>query len=567
MKRKTLLVICTLLVLAMVFSACAPVEKAAPTKEAEPTKEGEPEEAAPTEVVEVPLEGKTLVVGVAAGSAGLDPDFHSGRARHFVLRNTSAALLGYPPLSIGDNYISDFKNIAGDLAEKWVISDDWSSITITLKKGVLSSAGNELTADDVIYKFQRSEALKGLGWGLSSLALQIDKASDVEKIDKYTFKINGKSPTVLMEHFQAHDMSVLYDSTEYLKHKTEADPWSTDWASKNFVGFGPYKITEWIPGEKEVWERNENYFNPSAITGNIDKIIFLDIPESSSRLALLESGEIDIALDLSASELLSLKNNPDVRVDTHEGNHIFWMQFPSANAETPQYADVNVRKAIQFATPYKDILDRAFLGFAKQMKCTVAPVYNGYDEISKIWNTSQDLVKAKEYLSKSQWPDGFDTKVYYDASIEGQEETGILIKSALAEIGINVELVKLQTADYYVKAFGGSGFDGMNLYREMVGVPMAAFHTFLYFVKGHCCAPGGFQLDSVDALYKQQIEAIGDEATQIKIQKEIENIAWNEYPTGAPLGYLGYQVAVRKNVSGWWWQSLNELLFMKVIKK
>jgi len=214
-----------------------------------------------------PVSGQTLTIGLATGPVGMDPDFHGGREGHTIHRNCSAAPLMFPPLSIGANYQSDFNKLNGDLAQEWKVNSDWSGITVTLKQGIMSSAGNELTADDVIYKFQRSEALKGTGWGLNSLALQITHANEVTKDGKYTFTVHGEKPSILMEMFQTHDMSVLYDTTEMQKHKTADDPWATKWAASNWVGYGPYQVTEWVAGDRLVFERNKNYFNPKALSG------------------------------------------------------------------------------------------------------------------------------------------------------------------------------------------------------------------------------------------------------------------------------------------------------------
>jgi len=308
-------------------------------------------------------------------------------------------------------------------------------------------------------------------------------------------------------------------------------------------------------------------FTTPAITGNIDKIVFREIPESSNALALLQSGDIDIAYDLAGDQRQKIGAISGFRIDKTPGNFLQWLQFPFATTTNPQLLDLNVRQAIVNAIPYKDILDRAYLGYATQMICALAPIYPGYDVVSKAVGAKvQDLNKAKDFLSKSQYASGFDTTIHYDASIAEQEQIGVLIKAALAEIGINVTLIKQQDSDFVAQAFGSTGFPGMCLFMDMVGLPSPAFTTFLYFLKGHCCSPGGYQDTDINNLYAQQIASIGDVNKQIQLQAQIEDIAWNKDPTGAPLAYPGFQLSLQNKVSGWWWMSLDELLYQKAIK-
>jgi peptide/nickel transport system substrate-binding protein len=332
------------------------------------------------------------------------------------------------------------------------------------------------------------------------------------------------------------------------------------------VSFGPYKLTDYKPGQQWVLERNENYFNPSEVTSNLAKIIYKEIPSSANRVALLESGDIDMAWDLGAAELKKMETTPDVRVDNLAGTYLQWFGFTFGSEQTPQLGDSNVRFAIQYALPYDELLARPYLGLAKQMRCTVAPIYPGWDVVSKVWDRQQSLDKAKEYMAKSQYPTGFKTTIHFDINAVGQEESAIIIKSALAEIGIDAEIVKVQTADFFNLAFGGQGFPGLFIFRDMCGIPDVNFGTHLYIKTGHCCAPGKYSNKDVDALYDQAQRTIGNLDKRIELQRQIEDIAWNKDPMGAPMATLGFQMASRDNVTGWWWHNLQEIKWAHTAK-
>lgn len=544
------------------LAACTPAAPAAPpagpAAASQPTTAAQPAPAAAGT-------GKTLVVAVPGGPGAMDMEFSASDGTHQTIFNVCLAPLRFDPVPIGQAYQPDFSQLKPSAAKDWKVAPDLKSITINLREGALSSVGNELTADDVIYSFERIFTLKGISSGLLGLATGLTNPQQVVKEGKYTYTINVDSPNVLLEAIQAHAACLIWDSVEYKKHSSQDDPWSTKWAATNIVGHGAFKVTEFTPGQSWTMERNENYYNVADMTGNVTKISYRIIPSESSRVALVQSGDVDMAFGLGAAALKTLETASGVRVDNLPGNALQWLGFTFGDT-APELQDLNVRRAIQLALPYDDLLARPYLGLAKQMYCTVAPIYPGWETIMQIWTTKQDTAKAKETLAKSKSPNGFNTTLHYDISVAGQEESAILIKSALAQIGINVDLVKLQPADYNNLAFGPQGFPAMFLYKDFVGTPDPNFGSQLYIVSGHCCAAGKYSNEEIDALYKQAVSTIGDLPKRIELQKQIEDIAWNKDPMGAPLQTLGFQMACRSNVSGWWWQSLQEVLWHKTVK-
>ena len=187
----------------------------------------------------------------------------------------------------------------------------------------MSPFGNELTTDDVLYSYQRIEETQGHNWPFMQDALNIKTTENITKDDTYTYTIRSDGPNALLEIINAHAVFTIVDSVEFKKHATDDDPWSVDWASSNIAGHGAWKLTEYSPGQSWTLERNENYFDPEALTGNIAKVVNRIVPESANRVALLQAGSVDMAMDLESSELQSLENAPGVRVDHLPG------QFPA----------------------------------------------------------------------------------------------------------------------------------------------------------------------------------------------------------------------------------------------
>ena len=510
---------------------------------------------------------QTLVASWASGPNGTDLAFHAALRSIDIYRAVTVTPFAFPPEALGEVFVPDFSQLVPYAAESWEVNPDWTAITITLRQGVMSPAGNELTTDDVLYSYQRIEGTKGHNWPFMQDALKITSTDAFTADGPYTYTIQSDGPNALLEIINAHAVMTIVDSVEFKKHATEDDPWAVEWAGSNIAGHGPWQLTEYTPGQSWTLERNPNYFDPEALTGNVAKVVNRVVPESANRVALLQAGSVDLAMDLESAELQSLESTPGVRVDHLPGNFLQWLGFSFGSPDAPQLDDLNVRQAIGYALPFDELLARPYLNQALQMRSTVAPSYAGYEITEAAWDRAQDMARAKALLAETEWPEGFQTTLHYNLNEPGQEESAIIIRSALAELGIEVDLVQVQSADYFNLAFGGAGFPALFIYKDMAGTPDVNFGTHLWLKSGHCCAPGKYANEEVDALYAEAQATPGDYQARSELQLQIDDIALNQDPMGVPLQALGFHGASRENVGGWWWQSLNEVLWNKAWKQ
>jgi peptide/nickel transport system substrate-binding protein len=511
-------------------------------------------------------EPQTLVIGWASGPNGYDGEFNNTFRSMDVYRNASSHASRFNPLAVGQAFQDNFGELVPAEAEKVDISPDWSKVTVTLRQGIMSPTGNELTTDDVIYKYQRHWALKGNGWGFVKDAMLLQEDS-VKAENRYTYTINMTGPNAIANTIQAHGGARIADSVEAKKHATDTDPWSTRWYGSNYAGHGPWQLIESVAGESWTMERNPNYYDPSAFTGNVTRVVNRVIPSSASRVALLQAGAIDMAFDLQASELEQLKSAPGVRVDSLAGNFLQWLGFAFNKDESVPLRDLKVRQAIGLVLPFEQLLQRPYLGLAQQMKSTVAPAYAGYEQTSQIWTRTTDVEAAKALMAESGYPEGFTTTLHYDIGQAGQEETAIIIKAALEQLNIGTELIKLQTGDFFNIAFSlDKGFPGLFIYKDMAGTPDVNFGTHLWLKSGHCCAPGAYANEEIDKLYAEAQSNPNDFDLRVQRQVAIDDIAINKDPMGVPMQALGFHAASRENVGGFWWHSLNEITWNKAWK-
>src|SRR5262249_7977027 len=129
------------------------------------------------------------------------------------------------------------------LAIRWEAVDDFRTWTIHLRQGVKSHAGNELTADDVKWSWDRTYALRGLGVWRSRWMAGLDSSQDVQPLDRYSLRFSLSGPNPEFPQYLSFATNNIVDSVEAKKHASADDPWTTEWLGEHAAGFGPFDLT------------------------------------------------------------------------------------------------------------------------------------------------------------------------------------------------------------------------------------------------------------------------------------------------------------------------------------
>lgn len=328
--------------------------------------------------------------------------------------------------------------IVPSLAEDWDISGDGLEYTFHLRQGVKFQNGNDFTAEDVSYTFNRlltveggvnTELLDQVKGAAELIEGSADTLEGVEVVDDYTVKITLKEPfAAFLSCLTAPGLSI-YDSeaTEAAGDQFGMDPAVT-------VGTGPFKFTGWTFNDQLVLERNEDYWRGAPqLPGVVIKII----PDTETQTMMFENGELDL-LDLDfvtdAADRF-LETYPDQIVQgPRVGITYFTMNF---NIEP--FQDVKVRQAVQMAIDRQAILD-ALYGGRGQVEHGIYPfgLIGFHDGKSKI---SYDPDKAKALLDEAGYGSGFTMELAADASASDTVTMALeIIKEQLAAVGINAEI-------------------------------------------------------------------------------------------------------------------------------
>ena len=489
----------------------------------------------------------TLIVAGPRTPESLDQEYPPTEAVHELRRNVYERLLTYE-MKVGEDGTSyeDFSKITGALAESWEVAPDFTSITFHLRPDVVSSAGNPLDADDVMWSFERGWNLKSnFHWYMTQILNIEDPSTAFQKVDAMTVKVTIPKPSPLLEKLWINSDLGILDSDEMRTHATGDDPWGSRWLATNSASFGPYAVTKYAPGQEVVYTANEKYYRGAPA---LKKVIFREMPTTANRVAALQAGAIDVAEYLSPRELALVEKIPGVTVHKVFGNYIHRVEMQN---ETAPFTDPRVRQALNYLVPRDEISQAVYFGTARPTKSPISEIYPAFTDA--YFPYDHNVEKAKALLAEAGYPDGFTTELGYRTGDQLEEEIAVILKTAFAEGGINLTLSKLPAStlvERYTK-----GEIPMYFFRDMAIVPDAAYVANLWLNSNSLINYSRFKSEEVDSLINSALTGV-DEEKRLADMKRVQQITME----GAPWVFLfnpGYQLATRSNVKGYSWYTPN----------
>ena len=217
--------------------------------------------------------------------------------------------------------------MTGKLAEGWDISSDMSKVTFKLRKGVKSNWGNELTADDVKWSWDRKLALGAIG-GFFASVLGLKSPDQIKVEGKYavTFDIGKSAPLLFKLH--RNPWNNIYDTKKIKEVASSDDPWAKDWISNNVAGYGPYEMVSLDRGTSFVAKARKDYWGKKA---SIDTFVMQEVTSSAARTQLIKKGSVDIAQFLTPLEVASLQGAKGVSIDGAQSSWMDWINTSGRN--------------------------------------------------------------------------------------------------------------------------------------------------------------------------------------------------------------------------------------------
>ncbi|MDD3268522.1 MAG: ABC transporter substrate-binding protein [Syntrophomonadaceae bacterium] len=349
-KTKLFLVLCTLLICMLIMGGCG--------QQAPNTKSGS-QDAKTEQVLKVAIGTEINTWDIA--------QFPDGDAR-FVWSQLYETLVRLD---------SDLKLIPG-LADSWESQQDGKVWVFHLKKDVLFHDGTPFTAEAVKYSYGDR------GYVTKVKTLQLES---VDAIDDYTVKFTCVRPIPLPTYLTHIAWPIVSPSSIDSEGKF-----------KTPIGTGPFKFVSYSKGQEVVLAKNENYWGEKS---KLDKVVFKIIPDASTRVMALTSGDVDMSIKIPETDVAKLEKNPQISVHRKLTTFTDFLQFNCARAP---FDDVNVRKAAAYAIDTQGIVKSILnnIGIAAQGRpYSPSMMYSSKD----LPLYSQDFNKAKACLAAAGWED------------------------------------------------------------------------------------------------------------------------------------------------------------------
>jgi len=403
--------------------------------------------------------------------------------------------------------------LAPALAESWSASEDALSFEFVLRKGAKFHNGEEVTAEDVKFSFERYRG--------SASKLLKEKVAAIETPDARHVRFRLKEPWP--------DFLTFYvgaTGAGWIVPKKYVEQVGDEGFKKAPIGAGPYKFVSFTPGQALVLEAFDDYWRK---TPNVKRLVFRVIPDESTRLAALKRGEIDIAYSIRGELAEEIEHTKGLTLKPALTLATYFLYFADQwDAKSPWH-DVRVRRAANLALDLNSINDALTLGHSRITNSIVPASFDYY------WQPPAavyDPVKAKALLVDAGYPNGFDAgELFCDASYANLAEAAL---NNLEEVGIRIKLRPLERAAYY-KAYAEKTFK--NVIQGSSGAfGNAATRIQAFVAKGGAYAYGNDP--EIDALFDQQAVELDQArrgATLAKIQQRV-----HEQAMFAPLWQLAF---------------------------
>jgi peptide/nickel transport system substrate-binding protein len=272
---------------------------------------------------------------------------------------------------------------------------------IKLRRGVKFHNGEEFNADSAKFSLERlanpANKLRG-----STPFGPIDR---VEIVDPYTIRVHTKKPWPIFVKALAFPQAGMYPPKAY-EGKDSA------YISKNPIGTGPYKFVRWSKDEEIVLEANTAYWRGEP---KIKTVVFRPIPDDAVRVAALQNGEIDLAVNIPPHLATPIDKHPRLFLSTAPSVRTIQLmyythQMDAQHKPTGPYqgptADKRVRQAINAAVDVDEIIKNVLDGRGVRVATMLTEKHFGFDPQLK--PIKQDLARTKKLLTEAGFPNGVD---------------------------------------------------------------------------------------------------------------------------------------------------------------
>jgi peptide/nickel transport system substrate-binding protein len=354
-------------------------------------------------------QGSAVTIALASEPNTFDPHLTVGRNTQIFVANVFDGLTARDASG----------QVTPALATQWSVLPDNSGWQFTLREGVTFQNGEPFTAESVKYTIDRliDPATK------STVSSEMATIAGVDVVNPTTIVIRTKQPDIMVPS----RFSELYGAM--------LAPGQTDPAAMATKpnGTGPFKVTDWVKNERLVLEANPSYWRGPA---SVSKITMRPILEDATRVAALQTGEVDFISNVPYERITELEGNPNLLVKTVATPRVF---FIGIDPRVAPFNDVKVRQALNYAVDVDSIISALYLGHATRLATVVPTSCFGYD--GSVTPYPYDPDKARQLLAEAGYPNGFSVEFdSFTGSVAEHSKPAEAIVEYLRQVGLDVKL-------------------------------------------------------------------------------------------------------------------------------
>jgi peptide/nickel transport system substrate-binding protein len=358
------------------------------------------------------------------------------------------------------------------LAKSWSVSRDGRQYTLRLRRGLRFSDGQPLDADDVVFSFQVYLDEK-IDSPQRDLLVVGGKPISVVKVDQYTVRFEISQPYAAAERLfdgiailPRHLLEVLYRNGGF------SDAWSISMAPSEFAGLGPFRLKEYVPGQRIVLERNPFYWKQDK-SGHrlpyLDQLVFIFVANEDAQVIRFQAGDADILTRFSAENYAVLEKQQSAKHyhldDLGAGleyNFFFFnlngvdsKALPEIARKQAWFQDKRFRQAVSDAIDRDSIVRLVYNGRATPLWTQVTPGNRLWIDAA-IPHPAMSVAHARELLQSAgfSWKsDGalvdshgspVEFSILTSSSNAQRVKIATLIQDDLSKLGMNVQIASLE---------------------------------------------------------------------------------------------------------------------------
>ncbi|MDR1205070.1 MAG: ABC transporter substrate-binding protein [Peptococcaceae bacterium] len=397
------------------------------------------------------------------------------------------------------------------LAENWDVSEDGTTWTFNLRKGVSFHNGDAFDADDVVFTVERVVNNKDLYY----TGMYAPTMMAAERVDEYTVKIIFSEPNP--------DANNAFNSLYIISKETYEELGDSYFHDQYCYGTGPWVLDEWVDGQNSRFHKNPDYWNKAEYDPYFDEVVLQYISEDSSAIAAHLSGTLDMYATNGgiSMDLVPLYNGTEDKIELFEYEADVAYQLALSFKEGSVWNDEKTRKAFDLALDRQAIVDTIFGGTGATIPVGYFhKIMVGYDDT--LGHPEYDPERARQLLTESAY-DGRPIEIMINNTTIQADDVALAVVDMANAIGFNFSFTKEELAvfterqndgryDIYLLSMSQSDRPFRNLERMMLNYNKHDYvNEELYGIIRDTMGANGMDADRREELAKQANRIIFEE--------------------------------------------------------